>query len=80
MKHTVQTLHIETRKVVSLKAFCQHIGADYYVIVDDISNSDISFGANPDTLLDANTCEEFLFPHGYTMPEGLDDVWFSLGC
>lgn len=73
-------VYIETRKVVSFKDFLSDIGADVETVMDDLNNSDVSFGTNPDTLLDANAVEEFISPYGFKVPAEFDSVWFSLGC
>jgi hypothetical protein len=77
-------VHIEQRKVVNFREFLVGIGADPDLIMDDVEGSDISFGTNPDTLLDVNAVEEFITPYGFKVPEEFDNpespVWFSLGC
>ncbi len=80
-------VHIETRKVVNFTDFLESIGADrgdQEAIMKDVESSDISFGTNPDTLLDVNTVDEFINPYGFRVPPEFDNpenpVWFSLGC
>jgi hypothetical protein len=73
---------IEIRKVVNFREFLYIFTTQEIVeeIMSDIDSSDISFGNNPDTLLDANTAEEFMAPYGLKISDEFDDVWFSLGC
>jgi len=78
-------IEFETRRVISVHEFLKHLGMDENKIervMYDIHSSDISFGTNPDTLLDVNKMEEFISPHGALMPKEFDaeDIWFSLGC
>lgn len=78
---------IEQRKVVNFKEFLGGIGmnpAEIAGVLDDLQNSDVSFGTNPDTLLDVNAVEGLITPYGFKVPEEFDNpenpVWFSLGC
>lgn len=80
-------VQIETRRVIAFYDFLEGIGAEQEVIMSimkDLEASDVSYGANPDTLLDANTVEELITPYGFKVPEEFDNpenpVWFSLGC
>lgn len=74
---------IRTIKIVDFGEFLLEVGfleAEIESIIDDLNCSDICFGTNPDTLLDAKACNELIVPYGITVPESYNDVWFSLGC
>lgn len=73
-------MNIETRKIVYYRDFCYHLGINAEDLHNAICQSEISFGNNPDTLLDANAMESFIAPLGVKLPDNFDDVWFSLGC
>ena len=77
-------VRIETRRVINFREFLAGIGANPEEVMQDVNNSNISFGTNPDTLLDVNAVEEFITPYGFKVPAEFDDpenpVWFSLGC
>jgi hypothetical protein len=79
-------VQIKTRKVVNFKEFLIGIGmnpAQSAGVLDDLKNSEVSFGTNPDTLLDVNAVEKFITPYGFKVPEEFDNpenpMWFSLG-
>jgi len=71
-------MDIFTYRCVNLKDFCDAVGWDYETTIEEINNSDISFGNNDDTLVMpislANICERDL-------PENFDyNLMVSLGC
>lgn len=65
-------------RCINLKDFCREVNWDYEQTSESLSNSDISFGSNDDTLVMPSTiakiCEKEL-------PENFDfDLMVSLGC
>lgn len=71
-------MDIFTYRCISLKDFCDNVGWNYNETLEELLNSDISFGNNADTLVMpsslADICEKEL-------PENFDyDLMISLGC
>jgi hypothetical protein len=67
-----------TIKCVSMKDFCESVGINYDDAIDAVSNSDVSFGTNDDTLVTVSNLCNILEMH---VPAGIDPKLFvSLGC
>ena len=71
-------MDIFTYRCVNLRDFCSAVGWDYENTMNELLNSDISFGNNNDTLVTpsslADICEQDL-------PDNFDyDLMISLGC
>lgn len=49
-----------TYKFLTLADVCEHNSLDYSEVIDAISNSDISFGTNYDTLITSTQLEDIL--------------------
>jgi hypothetical protein len=45
---------------LDLREVCEHNKLDYSSVIDAISNSDVSFGTNTDTLISQETLESIL--------------------
>lgn len=71
---------IESRDIVPAYAFCEYIGVDWDKVHDLICASPVSFGNNPDTLLDKDCMAEFLKQAGVKNPKLETGLWYSLGC
>jgi hypothetical protein len=49
-----------TWEYLDLREVCEHNKLDYSSVMDAISNSDVSFGTNTDTLISQETLESIL--------------------
>lgn len=49
-----------TYHCVDLMSVCVHNGLDYEDVMESVSNSDVSFGTNDDTLITLKTLENIL--------------------
>jgi hypothetical protein len=67
-----------TIECVSLEALCEFNKLDIDAVFEAVSNSDISFGTNTDTLLTRSDLEDIL-EHKMEW-EGSEDILISLGC
>ena len=67
-----------TIECVSLEDLCKLNGLDYYDVLDEVGNSNITFGTNADTLLTWAQLEHIL-KHKLVW-EGSRDILISLGC
>lgn len=72
-----------SQECVTLFDVCQHNDLDYAEIIEAISNSDISFGTNYDTLISRHQLQDIIDDWNGTIQldwDGLDDkVLISLG-
>lgn len=67
-----------TIKAVSIKDFCEHLGINYDDAIEAVSNSDVSYGTNDDTLVTVTNLCNIL---EMEVPAGIDPKLFiSLGC
>jgi hypothetical protein len=71
---------ITTIKVVDVRDFCGFCKIESGHLFELIDESDISYGNNGDTLIGPKRMAQFLKGLDVTMPDGFDDVWFSIGC
>lgn len=77
-------LNTFTYKCVELRDFCDHLGVDLNRAIDDINDSEVTWGRNDDTLI---SVDRLLFILGYNSPEAvriaqtdeMKDLYVSLG-
>lgn len=62
-----------TYKCVTLKTVCEFCELDYAEVIDAISNSDISFGTNYDTIISGDQLEDILEDAGMI----IDGLYFD---
>jgi len=67
-----------TIECVTLETVCEFNKLDIEPVFERVSNSDISFGTNADTLLTRSDLEDIL-EHKLDW-EGSEDILISLGC
>jgi hypothetical protein len=51
---------VYSHNYVTLADVCRHNGLDYIEVLDAVSNSDISFGTNEDTLMSRSQLEDII--------------------
>jgi hypothetical protein len=60
-----------TYKCVTLATVCEYCELDYSLVIDAVSNSDISFGTNYDTIITGDQLEDILEDAGLII-DGLE--------
>jgi hypothetical protein len=66
---------VYSHNYVTLADVCRHNGLDYTEVLDAVSNSDISFGTNEDTLMSRNQLQTIIDNY---LEEEVDLDWAKL--